>query len=261
MQRQSLLIWTDHHGSMLGYHPTGSPARRYTIHGYCARGNQPGVLGFNGEPLEPSGDCYLLGHGYRAYRPALMRFASPDRWSPFAAGGVNCYGYCAGDPVNATDPTGRFTAASITRAFPWRPSLTKTLRRHSVGAISSKLAGLPLDINAHVIGRQLLSRTEQLSSAFISTRLTKTGYPLAGAFQPGELSVASSLFHTEPHMRYKLLNFIATQPPSPAGHMATALLDDIWKTPFTNLSADQRKRALGQVSKAIRNAPDRRFSV
>jgi len=37
----------------------------------------------------------------------LMRFLSPDDWSPFAQGGLNCYAYCQGDPVNKSDPTGR----------------------------------------------------------------------------------------------------------------------------------------------------------
>ncbi|GLO10669.1 hypothetical protein PPUJ20005_46380 [Pseudomonas putida] len=35
-----------------------------------------------------------------------MRFYSADSWSPFGKGGINAYGYGAGDPVNGTDPTG-----------------------------------------------------------------------------------------------------------------------------------------------------------
>lgn len=62
---------------------------------------------FNGQVLEPWG-CYLPGNGYRAYNPVLMRFHSPDRWSPFERGGLNPYAYCSGDPVNAVDPTGRW---------------------------------------------------------------------------------------------------------------------------------------------------------
>jgi RHS repeat-associated protein len=49
---------------------------------------------------------YLLGNGYRAYNPRLMRFHSPDSWSPFGRGGLNPYMYCVGDPVNRSDPTG-----------------------------------------------------------------------------------------------------------------------------------------------------------
>ncbi|MBX8503170.1 RHS repeat domain-containing protein, partial [Pseudomonas lijiangensis] len=61
---------------------------------------------FNGELREPSTGWYLLGQGYRAYNPVLMRFHSPDSLSPFDRGGVNPYAYCLGDPVNYLDPDG-----------------------------------------------------------------------------------------------------------------------------------------------------------
>lgn len=62
--------------------------------------------GFNGELQDLLTGHYLLGNGYRAYNPVLMRFNSPDSLSPFGEGGVNAYGYCAGDPANNIDPTG-----------------------------------------------------------------------------------------------------------------------------------------------------------
>ena len=65
-----------------------------------------GGLGFNGERRESVTGHYLLGAGYRAYNPVLMRFHSPDSLSPFDAGGWNPYAYCVGDPVNFVDPTG-----------------------------------------------------------------------------------------------------------------------------------------------------------
>jgi RHS repeat-associated protein len=61
---------------------------------------------FNGQYLELSSGHYLLGNGYRGYNPVLMRFNSPDSYSPFGAGGLNGFAYCAGDPVNRTDPSG-----------------------------------------------------------------------------------------------------------------------------------------------------------
>jgi RHS repeat-associated protein len=67
------------------------------------------VLAFNGERLDPVGETYHLGNGYRAYNPVLMRFTSPDSWSPFGAGGINPYAYCAGDPINRSDPTGHMS--------------------------------------------------------------------------------------------------------------------------------------------------------
>lgn len=52
---------------------------------------------------------YVLGNGYRAYNPILMRFNSPDSWSPFGRGGLNAYVYCLDDPVNRQDPSGHFS--------------------------------------------------------------------------------------------------------------------------------------------------------
>ncbi|MDH4552612.1 RHS repeat-associated core domain-containing protein [Pseudomonas sp. BN607] len=67
-------------------------------------------LGFNGECKDPVIGGYWLGNGKRVYSPILMRFFSPDDLSPFAEGGLNCYAYCQGDPVNKSDPTGRSPA-------------------------------------------------------------------------------------------------------------------------------------------------------
>jgi RHS repeat-associated protein len=64
------------------------------------------LLGFNGERADPITGHYLLGNGYRAFNPVLMRFNSPDSWSPFGRGGLNAYAYCEGEPVSRTDPTG-----------------------------------------------------------------------------------------------------------------------------------------------------------
>lgn len=64
------------------------------------------LLGFNGERADPVTGHYLLGNGYRAFNPVLMRFNSPDSWSPFGRGGLNNYAYCKGDPVGRIDPTG-----------------------------------------------------------------------------------------------------------------------------------------------------------
>jgi RHS repeat-associated protein len=64
------------------------------------------LLGFNGERPDPVTGHYLLGNGYRAYNPVLMRFNSPDNMTPFGKGGFNSYGYCFSDPINRTDPNG-----------------------------------------------------------------------------------------------------------------------------------------------------------
>ncbi|WP_081032983.1 RHS repeat-associated core domain-containing protein [Pseudomonas coronafaciens] len=62
--------------------------------------------GFAGQRVDPVTGHYLLGNGYRAFNPVLMRFNSPDSFSPFGEGGLNAYAYCAGDPVNRIDSNG-----------------------------------------------------------------------------------------------------------------------------------------------------------
>ncbi|WP_460140397.1 RHS repeat-associated core domain-containing protein [Pseudomonas sp. S2_E01] len=71
------------------------------------------VPGFSGELLDPQSGLYLPGNGYRVYSPTLRRFLSPDNLSPFGAGGLNPYAYCAGDPINRVDPTGHFWGAIL----------------------------------------------------------------------------------------------------------------------------------------------------
>ncbi|MBA1205055.1 RHS repeat-associated core domain-containing protein [Pseudomonas capeferrum] len=76
-------------------------------------------LGFNGEALDQGSGWYLLGRGYRAYNPVLMRFNSPDSESPFDSGGLNPYAYCLGNPISLRDPTGH--AATGGGGRPRRP--------------------------------------------------------------------------------------------------------------------------------------------
>jgi RHS repeat-associated protein len=103
-----VLLATDRSQSIIGEIVDG---QTHTI-AYSAYGEQSAQqkvetrLGFNGQLREAYIGWYLLGNGYRAYNPRLMRFHSPDTWSPFGGGGLNAYMYCVGDPVNRVDPTG-----------------------------------------------------------------------------------------------------------------------------------------------------------
>jgi RHS repeat-associated protein len=106
--RKTILLATDQQRSVLNAldeirpHPIA-----YTPYGHRPREN--GVLsrlGFNGERPDPVTGHYHLGNGYRQFNPVLMRFNSPDSWSPFGAGGLNAHGYCGGDPTNSVDPGG-----------------------------------------------------------------------------------------------------------------------------------------------------------
>lgn len=74
--------------------------------------------GFNGQLSESASRHYLLGNGYRAYSPVLMRFLQPDSWSPFGWGGLNPYCYCGGEPVNQSDPSGHMPWSHLFRAGP-----------------------------------------------------------------------------------------------------------------------------------------------
>lgn len=104
----SALITTDQHNSVLNaLHPQCPRAVAYSPYGHrIAESGFGSLLGFNGQRPDPMTGHYLLGYGYRAFNPVLMRFNSPDNQSPFGKGGLNIYAYCLGDPVNGEDPTG-----------------------------------------------------------------------------------------------------------------------------------------------------------
>jgi len=90
----------------------------YLPYGYRKAEMEPiGLLGFNGELFSTTVECYGLGNGHRIYNPRLMRFISADALSPFDDGGINCYAYCLNDPVNAHDPTGKFTVRTAAIAI------------------------------------------------------------------------------------------------------------------------------------------------
>jgi RHS repeat-associated protein len=109
---KSRLLTTDQQRSVLAILDTTRPQHlAYTPYGH--RGPESGLLGFNGERPDPVTGHYLLGNGYRAFNPVLMRFNSPDSWSPFGRGGLNAYGYCVGDPINRVDPNGHFSLSNL----------------------------------------------------------------------------------------------------------------------------------------------------
>lgn len=109
------LIATDQQKSALSFTtPLEQVPVAYLVYGHRKQVDAwPGLPGFNGQQPDPLTGHYLLGNGYRAYNPLLMRFNSPDSLSPFAEGGLNPYAYCGGDPVNRSDPTGHIFKARI----------------------------------------------------------------------------------------------------------------------------------------------------
>lgn len=103
-------LMTDYQGSVL---QTKDGYTAYAPYGHRS-GSVASTLGFNGQYADPVTGHYPLGNGHRFFNPVVMRFNSADRLSPFAEGGLNCYAYCAGDPVNRYDPSGQ-----MFEAFAW----------------------------------------------------------------------------------------------------------------------------------------------
>ncbi|MHC8356519.1 RHS repeat-associated core domain-containing protein [Pseudomonas sp. LB3P81] len=100
-QMRSVLQAVKAHGaSSIAYSPYGHRSIKSSL---------LSVFGFNGERADPITVHYLLGNGYRAFNPVLMRFNSPDNFCPFGKGGLNAYAYCLGDPVNRCDESGHIS--------------------------------------------------------------------------------------------------------------------------------------------------------
>ncbi|MDZ5435889.1 RHS repeat-associated core domain-containing protein [Pseudomonas fluorescens] len=104
----TMLVSTDQQRSVLRTLPSQpTTTTAYSPYGYLPVSSaSPSLLKFNGERQDPVTGYYLLGNGYRAFSTILMRFISPDSWSPFGEGGLNPYAYCLGDPINQRDPSG-----------------------------------------------------------------------------------------------------------------------------------------------------------
>lgn len=109
-QSSSILMGVDRQQSVL--HAAAAQQQgqmTYSPYGHREPTAFAGLPGFNGEQPDSVTGHYLLGNGYRAFNPVLMRFNSPDSLSPFAGGGLNPYTYCLGDPINRVDPTGHMS--------------------------------------------------------------------------------------------------------------------------------------------------------
>ncbi|SFB32994.1 RHS repeat-associated core domain-containing protein [Pseudomonas sp. NFIX10] len=175
---------------------------------YTSYGHRPpengllSMLGFSGERPDLVTGHYLLGNGYRAFNPVLMRFNSPDKLSPFGKGGLNAYGYCAGDPINRVDPTGEFgiPLAPIQRALtialhsivpagmifgPKVSGASLWATRVSLGGSASSVVGAALQLTGNKFG--------PLVSAFGTTALVigasvRGALAVRAAYQAGTLA-------------------------------------------------------------------------
>jgi len=134
MRRSSLLMTDRQRSAVMGLSTAGAAARSYAPYGYVSSSAGP-FTAFAGERHDRHTGCYHLGRGARLYSPTLMRFLSPDRLSPFGRGGINVYAYCAGDPVNHVDPTGRMRQMVVDALTVNARSLTTAAYAGIVGAL------------------------------------------------------------------------------------------------------------------------------
>ena len=177
-QTRTLLLAADNKRSIIA-EITGDLSNPIAYTPYGQQSGQQAVttgLGFNGELREARLSWYWLGNGYRAYNPILMRFHSPDSWSPFGRGGLNAYTYCAGDPVNFSDPTGHMFKAAWLRLKgkgPSRSSSQASLMSAS-SSTSSGVSNTPTGINTGTTGQTPPRQYGQQSSTTAPT----TGEPI-----------------------------------------------------------------------------------
>ena len=171
---------------------------------YTAYGHRPSesgllsLLGFNGERPDPVTGCYLLGNGYRAFNPVLMRFNSPDSWSPFGMGGLNAYAYCDGDPVNQDDRTGHF-------GNPWKGLLnlfgrtSRMTRADQAYKIAKQTTQEGLSARAPVAAPEPVSASIYSSAgAQSSSGRPSSGYQSVRSYNSVGTSVAPSTPHRSP---------------------------------------------------------------
>ncbi|MCR8719540.1 RHS repeat-associated core domain-containing protein [Pseudomonas syringae] len=127
-ESDSALLLTDQQQSVIA---AQGLAFAYTPYGHRHPSAGPMSLpGFTGQRADPVTGHYLLGNGYRAFNPVLMRFNSPDSLSPFGEGGLNAYAYCEGDPVNRVDSSGHMWSF-----------MKYALRRRNINTTSSRVSG------------------------------------------------------------------------------------------------------------------------
>jgi RHS repeat-associated protein len=233
--RKTTLLATDQQRSVLNALDAGqSHAIAYSPYGYRPRENGLlSLLGFNGELPDSLTGHYHLGKGYRQFNPALMRFNSPDSWSPFGAGGFNAYAYCVGNPVNTVDSTGHtleFLKPILRRVGLMDPAIIKqTQQKHLATAQTNSLKNIHEIFTSGETPRDIYTaqlkadKFRQIHSAALSTNPKLAESKSTTLTQP-ELIKASI---TRQRYSYKVMEHVSNTPPSP-------LLERSQKVTFSN---------------------------
>ncbi|WP_446731376.1 RHS repeat-associated core domain-containing protein [Pseudomonas sp. ITEM 17296] len=183
----------------------------FTPYGYSTKDL---LLSFNGQYRHCTAKFYLLGNGYRAYNPGIMRFQSPDAWSPFGAGSFNAYAYCANDPINKTDPSGH---KFIPSALRW-PSDQEYRRGRFNVHTSPNLNSLPTPV--------VHQRRPSLPNNSITQGPEQSALPSSTNLRPR----SNSWTYTEP-----LQSLENTEVDSAWKHISmTRLQEHAWRSQFAN---------------------------
>ncbi|WP_242485732.1 RHS repeat-associated core domain-containing protein [Pseudomonas sp. TH41] len=273
---KTILLATDQQRSVLIALDANRPHPiAYTPYGHRPRENGLlSLLGFNGEQPDSVTGHYHLGNGYRQFNPVLMRFNSPDSWSPFGEGGLNAYGYCGGDPRNRVDPTGHFWGIGkfFRQLFGMKPKIPQTKT-----AVSKTVAmGTKPKANQHVPLRQEPSKvdikkfTQQEINAQASefqrieqtnrwNELAPPNHPSQSIPQPGRRASISShpeesIFSSHPLGPLQYDNYLNNA----MGSATTAPIDELltnhtWltETPGPSRLAEKTNYTLNKIRKNI----------
>lgn len=173
------LLATDRQRSVLNALDASQPnPLAYTAYGH--RPSEDGsrsLIGFTGEAPDQVTGHYHLGNGYRQYNPVVMRFNSPDSWSPFGKGGLNAYAYCGADPINRSDPSGHIPWVFIGLGFAVAGTIT-TVAAFATKEKVLRTVGLGLlGIGSAIVGINRLRNLQVANRASTSSSSSSNPFP------------------------------------------------------------------------------------
>jgi RHS repeat-associated protein len=188
------LLATDQQRSVL----TALDATRPHPIAYTPYGHRPAengllsLLGFNGERPDPVTGHYLLGNGYRGFNPVLIRFNSPDILSPFGEGGLNAYAYCAGDPVNKSDPNGHLAQSIINKMLIWMRNARARVALRAIDSATKSPGNITFGWNIEKKYTPGSISRHSSSSSINSIHTREAISPTSSPISPSRASVISS---------------------------------------------------------------------